>query len=414
MTNIIKILSIETSCDETGVSIVEYNKDTNRYKVLADSLNSQIDIHKEFGGVFPTLAKREHGNNLLDLLLSCLKEIVIVGQISINEENIKISLINREKELMEKIEIELSKENSLIKKIPDIDYIAVTRGPGLEPALWVGLSFAKFLCTLWQKPMLPINHMEGHISSVLLDSGHVDFPTLALLISGGHTELVDVENWGQYNILGKTRDDAVGEAYDKAARILGLTYPGGPLIANRAHKLRENFSNEHIQIEKDKFSIKLPRPMIKTQDLDLSFSGLKTAVLYMVRDLKKSLETESGSEKLSDEVIDLICHEFENSVMEVIISKLSFAVKSNKKYKNLIVAGGVIANEFLKENINLWCNKNDIIFLKPEKYLATDNAIMIALAAIVGLNNNYIKIINPEDEDFANLKPDGDWSLNNI
>ncbi len=151
--------------------------------------------------------------------------------------------------------------------------------------------------------------------------------------------------------------------------------------------------------------------MIKTQDLDLSFSGLKTAVLYLVRDIKKNLNTEV----LSDEIIDLICHEFENSVIEVLLAKLNFADKdSNVKYKNLIVAGGVIANEFLKTHIKNWCVDHGISFLKPEKALATDNAIMIALAAIVGLQNNYVKVIHSNDYDFLEIKPDGDWSLNNI
>lgn len=409
MINTIKILSIETSCDETGISIVEYNKKTNKYRVLSDSLNSQIEIHKEFGGVFPMIAKREHGNNLTGLLTHCLNAISSSNESSVDKENINFELINREKELSEKLKIELENLNSLLLKIPNIDYVAVTRGPGLEPALWVGLSFAKFLCQLWQKPMIPVNHMEGHISSILMESENVSFPTLALLISGGHTELVDIEDWGKYNIIGKTRDDAVGEAYDKVARILGLSYPGGPLIAEKAKKLRENLSESSIQIEKDKFSIKLPRPMVHSQDLDLSFSGLKTAVLYMVRDLKKN------TENLLDETIDLICHEFENSVCEVLIGKLNFANKINKaKYKNLIVAGGVIANEFLKENIQTWCEKNNIKFLRPNKSLATDNAVMIGLAAMVGLNNNYVKMINPNDKDFIEIKPDGDWSLNNI
>lgn len=411
MNNTMRILSIETSCDETGVSIVEFDKNTNKYKILADSLNSQIDIHKEFGGVFPMMAKREHGNNLTSLLTSCLDKVSSSDTSSIGKENMNFDFLNREKELMEKVKIELDNNDSLLYKIPDIDYIAVTRGPGLEPALWVGLSFAKFLCTLWQKPMLGINHMEGHISSVLMESNIVEFPTLALLISGGHTELVDIENWGKYNVIGKTRDDAIGEAYDKVARILGLSYPGGPLIANRAKKLRETLSDKGIQNKKGLFFIKLPRPMMKTNDMDLSFSGLKTAVLYLVRDLKKSLDTEI----LSDEIVDLISHEFENAVMEVVISKLNFANRANdRKFKNLIVAGGVIANEFLKEHINIWCEDNNIRFLKPDKSLATDNAVMIALAAIVGLNNNYIEIVTPGSDDFINMIPDGGWSLGNI
>ena len=408
MNNIIRILSIETSCDETGISIVEYDKDTEKYTILADSLNSQIEIHKEFGGVFPMVAKREHGNNLTGLLTSCLDKIMSNDESSFDKENIDFTLIDREKELTQKLRTELENDRSFLHKIPNINYIAVTRGPGLEPALWVGLSFAKFISKLWQIPLIPINHMEGHISSVLMDSGEIQFPTLALLISGGHTELVDVENWGTYSIIGKTRDDAVGEAYDKVARILDLSYPGGPLIAAKAQKLREMFTDSDIQIKKNSYSIKLPRPMIHSHDLDLSFSGLKTAVLYLVRDLKKKQD-------ISEEITDLIAHEFENSVSEVLISKLNFAYKAqNEKYKNLIVAGGVISNEYLKENIQNWCIKNNITFLKPERSLATDNAVMIALAAIIGLKNEYAHIINPDDKEFLELKPDGDWSLDAI
>ena len=408
MNNIIRILSIETSCDETGISIVEYDKDTEKYTILADSLNSQIEIHKEFGGVFPMVAKREHGNNLTGLLTSCLDKIMSNDESSFDKENIDFTLIDREKELTQKLRTELENDRSFLHKIPNINYIAVTRGPGLEPALWVGLSFAKFISKLWQIPLIPINHMEGHISSVLMDSGEIQFPTLALLISGGHTELVDVENWGTYSIIGKTRDDAVGEAYDKVARILDLSYPGGPLIAAKAQKLREMFTDSDIQIKKNSYSIKLPRPMIHSHDLDLSFSGLKTAVLYLVRDLKKKQD-------ISEEITDLIAHEFENSVSEVLISKLNFAYKAqNEKYKNLIVAGGVISNEYLKENIQNWCIKNNITFLRPERSLATDNAVMIALAAIIGLKNEYAHIINPDDKEFLELKPDGDWSLDAI
>lgn len=401
MDTTIRILSIETSCDETGVSVVEYDSATKKNTVLADALNSQVEMHKEYGGVFPTVAKREHGNNLLGLLNACLKKIEQGDEEQVDETNIKIDFLNREKELMEHV------QNFPIQSIPHIDYIAVTRGPGLEPALWVGLSFAKFLSVLWQKPLLPVNHMEGHIASVLMSSSDVSFPNLSLLISGGHTELVHMEKWGDYRIVGKTRDDAVGEAYDKVARILGLTYPGGPLIAGKAARLRKTLAESDIQKSKDAHGIKLPRPMLHSKDNDLSFSGLKTAVLYMVRDMKKTSET------LSDEVVDLICHEFENSVVDVLLHKLTFANKEHQ-YKNLIVAGGVIANDFLKEHIAFWCEKNNMGFLRPEKSLATDNAVMIGLAAAIGIENGYADIIMPSDERLSTLAPDGDWSLNTI
>lgn len=405
MNDKIKILSIETSCDETAVSVLEYDHNNGKYLILADSLNSQIDIHKEYGGVFPTVAKREHGNNLLSLLKNCLEKID-TSDIEINIENMEIEILSREEDLKKQIE-NIFKDNStnILKTVPQIDYIAVTRGPGLEPALWVGLSFAKFLAKLWQKPLLPINHMEGHISSVLLENNVEEFPTLALLISGGHTELVDMENWGKYRIIGKTRDDAIGEAYDKVARILGLPYPGGPEIAKKAQYIRDLYNENHIKALKEINKIKLPRPMINSQDLDLSFSGLKTAVLYLVRDIGE----------LNEEMINLISHEFENAVLEVLIKKLNFAHRENDhKYKNLIVAGGVIANEFLKHEIAKWCIIKEINFLKPDKKLATDNAVMIGLAAIIGLSHNYVKILDPKSEEFINLKPDGDWSIDNI
>ncbi len=414
----ITILSIETSCDETGISILEYDKNTNKYHVLADELNSQIDIHKEFGGVFPTVAKREHGNNLLGILYSCIKKYSEIKKIdevnnylNIIDNNIDTNILNREEDLLKQVEYELEKKDSFLKQIPNIDYIAVTKGPGLEPALWVGVSFAKFLSKIWQKPLIPINHMEGHISSILLENNMIGFPSMGLLISGGHTEVVDMEDWGKYKIIGKTRDDAVGEAYDKVARILGLDYPGGPLIANKAKKIRDLYSEYFIQIEKDKMQIKLPRPMINSKDLDLSFSGLKTAVLYLVRDIQKKTDRDI----LDENILDLICHEFENAVIDVLISKLDFANKNNNfKFKNLIAAGGVISNDFIKQNLNNWCENQNMNFIKPKKTLATDNAVMIGLAAIIGLIHNYVNIIDINTKEFNDLKPDGDWSLNNL
>ena len=411
MTTTLRILSIETSCDETALAVVEYDPKTKTYTILVEALNSQIDIHKEFGGVFPTVAKREHGNNLTSLLYTCLEKLADFSNTPIDLKNINLDFLTREQELKEILKNELEKEDSFIKHIPDIDYIAVTRGPGLEPALWVGLSFAKFLATLWQKPLLPINHMEGHISSILARESEIAFPSLALLISGGHTEVVDISKWGDYSVIGKTRDDAVGEAYDKVARILGMEYPGGPMIASRSEKVRGQISVGEIQQKKDSIGIKLPRPMLHSHNLDLSFSGLKTAVLYLVRDFKKAQSIEA----LPEETIDLICHEFEDAVAEVLVSKLTFAYREHsQKYKNLIVAGGVIANDFLKERIQSWCDDTGIHFLKPDKGLATDNAVMIGLAALVGLNHGYVKILKCNNTEFIELKPDGDWSLNTI
>src|SRR3989338_1351029 len=234
-----KILSIETSCDETAVSIVEAEGGTESpvFKILGNSLFSQVNTHREYGGVYPMLAKREHGKNLPPLLMNVLKQAEMYAENptspSYGEEKwqeIKY-IVCREDGLFEGL-------ISALKNIekPKIDVIGVTSGPGLAPALWVGISCAEALGKLWNIPVIPVNHMEGHIASVLIseNKNEIQFPALALLISGGHTELVNIKNWGEYEILGETLDDAVGEAFDKTARMLGLPYPGGPEISRLA------------------------------------------------------------------------------------------------------------------------------------------------------------------------------------
>ena len=236
---IMKILSIETSCDETAVSLVEAADDFPHatYTVLGNAIFSQIDIHREYGGVFPSVAKREHAKALVPMLDRALKE---AGLLSVREE--------RESQPFPQMEAILTREPGLAEALtaflhtyhkPDVDLIAVTNGPGLEPALWVGVSFAKALAHTWNVPVVPTNHMEGHVLSSLFDGEQVAdiaFPALALLISGGHTELVLMRDWTTYELVGQTRDDAVGEAFDKVARMMGLPYPGGPEISRRDRK----------------------------------------------------------------------------------------------------------------------------------------------------------------------------------
>src|SRR3989344_4278207 len=261
-----KILGIETSCDETAISIIEAmpigrqtQGDINslNFKLLGSAVNSQIEIHKEYGGVFPTLAKREHQKNL-----------PIVLEEALNKAGVG-------------------------KDGKGIDMIAVTVGPGLEPALWVGIKFARKLGKKWGKEVMGVNHMEGHIASVLFSEVEklgskkaqvkkVEFPALALLISGGHTELILMQDWYNKTKIGETVDDAVGEAFDKVARMLGLPYPGGPEISRLAERARE----EGLQLDK-----RLPRPMIHSKNYNFSFSGLKTSVLYYLRNLQNSSET---------------------------------------------------------------------------------------------------------------------------
>ncbi|MES2623156.1 MAG: tRNA (adenosine(37)-N6)-threonylcarbamoyltransferase complex transferase subunit TsaD [Patescibacteria group bacterium] len=409
------VLAIETSCDETGIAYVRHT-DGGDYISLANALHSQIDAHAPYGGVFPMLAKREHGSNLVGLLaaaqVKALANKVSFENVSFTEEQITTALahLEREQELMEicKKELEENPEGVFHKK-PDIDALVVTAGPGLEPALWVGISFVKALSVLWNIPILPVNHMEGHIASVLLSKKEeVVFPALALLISGGHTELVSISTWGQYEVIGKTRDDAVGEAYDKAARILGLPYPGGPAISKEAEMMRNTFTKADIEAMCVKYSIKLPRPMLKSQDMDFSFSGLKTAVLYLVRDIMKVINI-VGAEELPEEILNLICYEFEEAVVDVITGKLNFAYAHNRNIKTLIVAGGVIANSYIRTHIDAWCEDKEIFCFKPEFDLATDNAVMIGLAGLLGIERDL-----PYVEDFSKLIARGGWKIDEV
>ena len=380
-----KILSIETSCDETAISITEASGGFKNpsFSVLANNLISQIDIHKEFGGVYPTLAKREHAKNLPIILEKSLKDANMFEEGVENLDKEKIfKALDREEGLAESLWEIISK----IKK-PDIEYIAVTTGPGLEPALWVGISFAKALALAWNIPIVPVNHMEGHILSPLLntekgetiDVAKFEFPMLALLISGGHTEIILIKDWMDYEKIGQTVDDAVGEAFDKVARILGLPYPGGPKISELAKEGQEN--------EK----IKLPRPMLKSDDFNFSFSGLKTAVLYLVRDLGNITQQEKKD----------LAKEFETAVGDVFIYKLKKAIE---KYniKNLLIGGGVAANTYLRERFQ---KELPVEILLPEKNLATDNSVMIAMAGYFGVLSK--KEISPDSE----VRAESGWSV---
>ncbi len=370
-----KILSIETSCDETAVSIVEASGglESPLFKVLGDALFSQISIHREYGGVYPMLAKREHAKNLSPLLAKAMKDAGLY-----KESKTKYSL-----ELWNEIETILFREEGLYPEFkktfgntekPDFDYIAVTKGPGLEPALWVGISFAIALGKLWDMPVVGINHMEGHVASVLIentDTRKLEFPALAVLISGGHTEIVKVSNWGKYKVIGETVDDAVGEAFDKTARLLGLPYPGGPEISKLAQKSRE---------EKIEHRVKLPRPMIHSHNLNFSFAGLKTAVLYYIRD-----NFSGNNENMSENEKSDLAREFEDSVIDVMKNKTNEALIENN-VKTLIVAGGVIANKALKEVFMEFEKTFPGVVVKiPTRNLATDNSLMIAAASYINV-----------------------------
>jgi N6-L-threonylcarbamoyladenine synthase len=331
----VKILAIETSCDETAVSVLDCTGElpTPSIKVLGNALLSQIHIHKEYGGVYPMLAKREHEKNLPILLEQALSE----------------SLGNLE----------------------DIDYITVTAGPGLEPALWAGIVFAEELGKKSGKPVVPVNHMEGHLFSYLFEKREpISLPAIGLLVSGGHTELILVEAFDKFSRLGETRDDAVGEAFDKTARLLGLPYPGGPKISELASLSRARGSA----------SLSFPSPMLKSDDFDFSYSGLKTAVLYKVREMGE----------LSPETREDIARAFEDAAIEPLIHKTRKAVEKFGA-KSLIVGGGVAANKYLQERLRNLSLELSLDLRLPLPELTTDNAVMIGIAAYVRALTNRIE-----------------------
>ncbi len=365
-----KILSIETSADETAVSIVEATGDfpLATYEILGNALHSQIELHTQYGGIFPMMAKREHAKAIVPLLQNALEE---ADMLSSSRSNLEQGLVEKLHELLLQ-EPELAQTFISFLESHDIkdgiDCIAVTSGPGLEPALWVGVNFAKALSLVLNVPVVPINHMEGHMLASLYDVvqddaiAEVHFPALALLISGGHTELVLIKKWGMYEKVGQTKDDAVGEAFDKVARMMGLPYPGGPEIGKRAKIAREQklplFKNE------------LPRPMLHSKDLDFSFSGLKTAVRYAI-----------DGRELSENEKNALSRDFEDAVTEVLLKKTQTAL-SEFGAQTLIVGGGVSASARIREvfQTELLHSHPDIEVYFPQPKLSTDNSIMIALA----------------------------------
>lgn len=401
------ILGIETSCDETAISIIEANGSLEKnvkVRVLADAIISQIEIHKPYGGVFPALAKREHARNLTPMLEQTLAEAGLLQSKVYKVESQKslVKLLEREPELLAAVSEFLPKI-----KVPKIDAIAVTYGPGLAPALWVGVNFARTLSMTWDKPVIPVNHMEGHIFSALLNGENpklevqnLNTPALALLISGGHTEIVLIKKPFQYKVVGETRDDAVGEAFDKAARIMGLPYPGGPEISLRAEKFRKKIFGHPMS--KDAHKYLLPRPMIHSDDFDFSFSGIKTAVLYMVKKI----------ENLTEEIREEICYEFEEAVTETLVSK---TLRAAEKYlpKTIIMGGGVTANIHIQKSFKETFEKNfpDMEILVPNKDLSTDNALMIAVAGYMSAFHNQKKILEPDGRKIKALRADGNLSL---
>lgn len=439
------ILAIETSCDETAFSILQNGK------TLSHQVHTQISVHAEFGGVFPALAKREHDKNFTPVLAATLHEAFGIAIPSADASTNH----NLDEEMINSIRAFLTREDGLaadliayFQNMPHEDFIkiksslsgiAVTYGPGLEPALWVGISGAKALATLFTLPLYPINHMEGHIASVLASahpstvttgpqdalvaSGQegipeaiggsplIDFPALALLISGGHTELIAINSWHAYAKIGQTVDDAVGEAYDKVARLMGLQYPGGPQISKLAEKWRSEHASAGLaQTEQDKSAAQLfslPRPMIHTKDYNFSFSGLKTAALYAVRD--KLADPAQNNEPLRDKQKEALAAEFEQAVTDTLLHKTKRAIEEYGA-KTLIIGGGVIANSFIRKNFTTACAQLGIALFIPEKDLSTDNATMIGLVSYFQIRDGKPGLV-PGTPEFDNLRADGNLSL---
>ncbi len=322
-----KILGIETSCDETAASVIEAGE--RGIKVLSNIVSSQVEIHKKYGGVIPEVAARQHILNILPVINKALEE----------------AGLNR---------------NTAPK---ELKAVAVANGPGLITSLIVGVESAKSLSFAWNLPLIPINHIEGHIYSNFIEhADQIRFPALVLTVSGGHTMLVLMKGHQNYQIIGDTRDDAAGEAFDKAAQILDLGYPGGPEVARRAGEFKKQGSSTDIVF---------PRPMLKSNDFNFSFSGLKTSLLYKV---EKDKDWQSK--------VSAYSFSFQEAIIDVLTQK---AIRAGKEFgiKTLMLSGGVSANSELVDHLRKEVKESleGVEFFHPERAYTTDNAAMIAAAA---------------------------------
>ena len=331
-----KTLGIETSCDETAIAIYD-SKDG----IIGESIHSQMDMHAEYGGVVPELASRDHCLKIVDVLKDAL------GKTSIS----------------------------------CIDQVAYTSGPGLLGALLIGESFAQGLSTALDVPLIPINHLEGHLMSPMMEFPEISMPFTCLLVSGGHSMIVDVKAKSDYEILGQSQDDAVGEAFDKVAKLLGLPYPGGPHI-------------EKLALNGNPKAYDFPRPMIHSNNLDMSLSGLKTAVLYTIQKI----------EDLNEDIKADIAASFQKAVTDVLIAKIKKTVEQTNR-SDVIVAGGVAANRYIREEFkNLESILNIKVYYPDLKYCG-DNAAMIAFVG---------SMMTPSKERNIKSKVRARWPLNEL
>jgi N6-L-threonylcarbamoyladenine synthase len=333
-----KVLGIETSCDETAAAI--YDSDRG---LLAHQLFSQVDMHAAYGGVVPELASRDHVRKLVPLIEGALRDAGVTAS--------------------------------------DIDGVAYTAGPGLVGALLVGASVARSLAFAWDKPAVGVHHLEGHLLAPMLEEDAPSFPFLALLVSGGHTLLAEVRGIGDYQIIGSSVDDAAGEAFDKTAKLLGLGYPGGPALAKLADSGQPG-------------RFKFPRPMLDRPGLDLSFSGLKTAVVVAVRGL--TLDEQSRAD---------VAAEFQRAVVETLAAKCDRALEQTG-FTSLVVAGGVGANKMLRRELSLLGQRRHVRVYYPRPEFCTDNGAMIAYAG-------YRRLAAGQHEDLA-IRATARWPLDTL
>lgn len=387
-----KILGIETSCDETSIAIIESlenAEDKRLFGVLAHNTISQINIHAEYGGVYPALARREHEKNLVPLLHKSLAD---AGMLEDARQDTLVKYVSGEaEEFLERYPILKENLEDFFSKFAvseKIDAIAITSGPGLPPALWVGVNFAKVLSLyLGGVPLYPVNHMEGHIIGGIASTAgenieipKLDYPTLSFLISGGHTEFVLSQKENDYTKIGETLDDAVGESYDKVARLLDLPYPGGPKIGESARLGREQLlANPNFLKDIPK---RFPRPLLHDHTLNFSFSGLKTHVLYLVNALKEK----NGGELTENQKMQ-IATEFEETVKEVFVKKLEKAILENN-VQTVVIGGGVASNNYLRENFEKLAKNLNVKLYISSKELSTDNALMITLTVAQHIGSN--------------------------
>jgi N6-L-threonylcarbamoyladenine synthase len=344
----VRVLAIETSCDETAAAVVEETGvDARPWQMLSNIVASQVEIHREWGGVVPELASRQHVRDICGVVERALTDAGAAWS--------------------------------------DVDALAVTQGPGLIGSLLVGVSFAKTAAWVLDKPLAPVNHLAGHIESIWLEHGPVPMPAVVLVVSGGHTSLYLVEEPGRYALLGRTRDDAAGEAYDKVAKLLGLGYPGGPII----DRLAQRGNADAIAFPSTRLTHPDRNAPSRPYRFDFSFSGLKTAVLRHVRQRQAAL----GSETLPEaEIVDL-CASFQATVVDTLLDR-TFAAARWHDARAIGVAGGVSANRRLRAELEARAVRKEIPAFVPSLALTTDNAAMIAAA---GFRKLYAGQLAPPD-----------------